>query len=568
MTVQTTVSRADYNCNGATTAFTVPFYFIQSSHVRVLLTNIATGVSTTLVQGSDYNVSGAGNSSGGSVTTTTAYPSGYKLTILRNVPFTQLTAYPTNGPFPAASHERALDQLTMEVQQLGEAVGRSITLPAATTGVTTDLPAPVANDFLAWNAAGTGLTNVDASSLLTVAASSGFAYNTFTGDGVTTAFTLSANPGAVANLVVGVGGVLQVPGDDYTLSGVQLQFTVAPPAGVKILTRWGQTLGVGIPSDASVSTVKIADGALTADAVGRAKMANGFVTASLLAAGAAVLSKLDTTGTAGQVLTAAGGGGAPIWAAPPQIESIAAAIGSNALTLTYTPQRPMQFRNPTLGNGAPVSASIASALSLTIPAGATLGSVSGSQSTFVWAVLYNGGSPVLAVANIAGGLDMSETGLITSTAISSGATSNATWYSASAVTSSPYRIVAVTEQTEATAGTYATAPSLVQGVGGEAFAALNSIGYGQSWQNLSGNRFVGSTYYNTTSRPIQVSVTISPTTGGPIAIFSVNGVQAGYSQFVYNSFVGSINGVIVPPGASYVLSISGSASLASWYELR
>lgn len=332
MTVQTTVSRADYSCNGVTQTFTVPFYFIQSSHIQVLLTTSA-GVSSTLALGSDYSVSGAGDSSGGSITTTVAYATGNRLTILRNVPLTQLTAYPTNGPFPAASHERALDQLTMEVQQLNEAVDRAVTLPPATTGVDTALPVPVANDFLAWNSSGTGLTNIDPTSLLTVAASSGFAYNTFTGDGSTTAFTLSASPGAIANLVVAIGGVLQTPSVDYTLSGAQLTFATAPANGVAILARWGQTLGIGIPSDTSVSTAKIADGAVTTakiadSAVTAAKVANGVaaanlgaggVTSSLLAAGAATLAKLDTTGAAGKVLTAQGAGSAPIWSDLPSL---------------------------------------------------------------------------------------------------------------------------------------------------------------------------------------------------------------------------------------------------------
>ncbi|WP_153010924.1 hypothetical protein, partial [Aquitalea magnusonii] len=158
----------------------------------------------------------------------------------------------------------------------------------------------------------------------------------------------------------------------------------------------------------------------------------------------------------------------------------------------------MQFRNPTLGTGAPVNATPTAALSLTIPSGATLGSISGQQSQFVLALLYNGGSPALAVANISGGLDMSETGLISTTAISSGATANNVWYSAAAITNSPYKILGATVQTEATAGAYATAPSLVQPAGGQAFTAMMSAGVGQTWQTTT--RAFGTTYYNPTNR--------------------------------------------------------------------
>lgn len=126
MTVQTTTSRADYTGNGSTTAFTVPFYFLDNTHVLVIRTQISTGTATTLALTTDYTVSGAGVGSGGTVTCVTAPTTDQKISILRNVPLTQLTHYVDNDPFPAASHEKALDQLTMEIQQLQEAISRSI----------------------------------------------------------------------------------------------------------------------------------------------------------------------------------------------------------------------------------------------------------------------------------------------------------------------------------------------------------------------------------------------------------------------------------------------------------
>lgn len=126
MTVQTTTLRADYTGNGTTTAFTVPFYFLDNTHVLVIRTQISTGTATTLALTTDYTMSGAGVGAGGTVTCLVAPTSDQKISILRNVPLTQLTHYVDNDPFPAASHEKALDQLTMEVQQLQEAISRSI----------------------------------------------------------------------------------------------------------------------------------------------------------------------------------------------------------------------------------------------------------------------------------------------------------------------------------------------------------------------------------------------------------------------------------------------------------
>jgi len=89
VTVNTTTSRADYTGNGVTTAFTVPFYFLDNTHLTVLRTVIATGVSTTLALGTDYTVTGAGVPAGGTVTCTVAPTAAQKISILRNVPFAE-----------------------------------------------------------------------------------------------------------------------------------------------------------------------------------------------------------------------------------------------------------------------------------------------------------------------------------------------------------------------------------------------------------------------------------------------------------------------------------------------
>ena len=145
MTVQSTTSSADYTGNGSTTAFTVPFYFLDNTHVTVYTTVIATGVTTTLILGTDYTLTGAGVSTGGTVTTTVAPTTSQKLSILRNVPLSQLIHYVPNDPFPAATHEQALDQLTMEVQQVNETLARSIKLSATNTIGSTEFTVTAAN---------------------------------------------------------------------------------------------------------------------------------------------------------------------------------------------------------------------------------------------------------------------------------------------------------------------------------------------------------------------------------------------------------------------------------------
>lgn len=161
MTISTTVNRSGpYAGAGTTGPFTVGFRFLENTHLEVVKTSIS-GVDAVLSFPADYSVTGAGGTSG-TVTTTAAVAVGEKLTIIRNVPFTQETDYTQSDPFPAESHEDALDKLTMAVQQLQEVSDRTLTLAVSSSGVSTTLPTPEANKVLGWNLAENALINVDA----------------------------------------------------------------------------------------------------------------------------------------------------------------------------------------------------------------------------------------------------------------------------------------------------------------------------------------------------------------------------------------------------------------------
>ena len=127
MTVSTTTNRASYSGNGSTTAFAYGFKIFADADLTVIIRS-STGTETTKTLSTHYNVSGAGNSSGGNVTFTSGNvpASGETVVILRELTLTQGTDYVANDPFPAESHEDALDRLTMITQQLDEAVGRSL----------------------------------------------------------------------------------------------------------------------------------------------------------------------------------------------------------------------------------------------------------------------------------------------------------------------------------------------------------------------------------------------------------------------------------------------------------
>lgn len=137
MTVQSQISRITQNGDGSTVTFPVSFYFLADGDLTVIVDGVTQTITT------DYTVTGAGNPAGGSVTFTTAPASGTgNVVIFRDPDLTQLLDYIENDDFPAESHERGLDKLTMLVQRLNDLVSRSVKLgDSVSTAFDPTLPA-------------------------------------------------------------------------------------------------------------------------------------------------------------------------------------------------------------------------------------------------------------------------------------------------------------------------------------------------------------------------------------------------------------------------------------------
>lgn len=171
MTVETDKNRVVHNGDGATTIFAIDFPFLETSHIAVFL-RPAAGGQVDWTENTEYTVAIDTDGQGGTLTVQTA-PTDYtpaageKLFIVRNVPATQTTDYKENDDFPAETHERALNKLTMLVQQLLESLDRTITIPETDTAAGNFvLPGDVAraNMFLGFDALGnpTVLVGTDA----------------------------------------------------------------------------------------------------------------------------------------------------------------------------------------------------------------------------------------------------------------------------------------------------------------------------------------------------------------------------------------------------------------------
>ena len=147
----------------------------------------------------------------------------------------------------------------------------------------------------------------------------------------TTAFTMQVNStneslGDVNQIVLSLGGVVQKPGTDFTISGSTLTFTTAPAANTSFfaILLGSDNGGTVTPTDGSVTTDKIA-----ADQITKAKLADSidiFAGTSLSAAdlGAGVHIKTGDSGGSAHssadelIVEASGSGGIQILTANDQ----------------------------------------------------------------------------------------------------------------------------------------------------------------------------------------------------------------------------------------------------------
>ncbi len=146
MTITVTISRWSYVGNGSRTIFPYTNRIFEKTDLAVSLDGVLQTVDT------DYTVSGIDEPAGGNVTFTVAPGNNVSVTIVRTVPATQESSLPKGGPFPSDIVEKALDKLTILVQQEQDGANRRLQLQDIDPAASID-PLPLKTELASKNLA-------------------------------------------------------------------------------------------------------------------------------------------------------------------------------------------------------------------------------------------------------------------------------------------------------------------------------------------------------------------------------------------------------------------------------
>lgn len=231
MSVTTTTTTLDYTGDGVTTDFVIPFPYLDKSHVYVKVGADVDNLGEQ-AQGTAFTIDldGPQDANDGTISMTVAPTTGYVVRVYRIVPLTQPTDLRAQGNFSAATHENALDKLTMIAQQLnaGALVAETIVTGAQLDSATT--PTAVT--------AATGTPGVSASASpadhrhqVTTAAASSLTPDAANAAGVSNSLaradhhhlltTYSSTPAAIGTASAGTSGTAPARGNHVHAHGDQ-----------------------------------------------------------------------------------------------------------------------------------------------------------------------------------------------------------------------------------------------------------------------------------------------------------------------------------------------------------
>ena len=144
--------RIQYLADGTQTVFTYPFPIFKAADMAVYLGNA--------LQIRGVTIAGAGQSRGGTVTFSTAPAQGVVVTLRRKLKIARTTDFQQSGAFRAKVLNDELDYQTAAIQQVNEALSRTLRRAfTSTSNVALILPEPKADTLLGWNTRADALEN-------------------------------------------------------------------------------------------------------------------------------------------------------------------------------------------------------------------------------------------------------------------------------------------------------------------------------------------------------------------------------------------------------------------------
>lgn len=313
MTISSTTRQAGpYLGNDVSTAFPFAFKVFSTSDLQVVRTD-PTGFELTLALTTDYTVALNANQNsnpGGTVTLLTPLATDYKLTLTSDIAELQNTDLTNQGGFYPAVITNALDKLTILIQQVSNALGRSLKFPISDGSVSTTLPTSAArsSSVLGFDTAGNVTTyGITVTTMSVVRSVSGVDFSLSVGQTVIP-LVFSYTPG-VRSVRVFLNGALLTPGVDFTESSsttVTLAIPIQSTSDVIVVeagqtTPLGSVITSGDIADNAVITSKINAGAVTSAKLAADIALTGNPTAPTPAAGDADTSIATTAFVAGAI---------------------------------------------------------------------------------------------------------------------------------------------------------------------------------------------------------------------------------------------------------------------------
>jgi hypothetical protein len=155
--------RAEYTATAGQTVFAFVFKIFLDGDIKVYQTpagQTPDDIADLLALTTDYTVSIDGDS-GGEITLVSGASINDSITLQRSLEIDRLIEYQTSGDLRADTINDDQDYQTYLIADREAIEGRQLKLPESVQGVSTDLPAPVALNFLQWNSNADALENIN-----------------------------------------------------------------------------------------------------------------------------------------------------------------------------------------------------------------------------------------------------------------------------------------------------------------------------------------------------------------------------------------------------------------------